>query len=86
MVQVEIRRDHFASLTKYFTKMEYQAFKLEKHYLIPVENLPLHKQYNFDTLFVPLRHFNRVRPFIKDGNIKRRSPQPVKYADLQADP
>lgn len=64
MIQAEIRNENFTILIKFFKRIGYQAFKLDHQKLVAVENLTFQQQRNFDTLFVPLKHFNRIRPFV----------------------
>lgn len=86
MVQVEIRDENFLQLLNFFKGLGYKAYKLKENSLIKLEDLPFHQQNHFDTLFVPTRHFGRIRPFIKENHRDHHSSQPVKQSNLQPNP
>lgn len=86
MVQVEIRDKNFLQLLNFFKDLGYTAYKLKGSTLVKLENLPLHQQNHFDTLFVPPRHFVRIRLFTNEDPADRRLLQPVKQSNLQTNP
>lgn len=86
MVQVEIRDKNFLPLLNFFKRLGYKAYKLKDGTLIKLEDLSLHQQHYFDTLFVPPRHFVRIRPFINENPADRCLSQPIKQSDLQTNP
>ncbi|GAA4308907.1 hypothetical protein GCM10023143_16630 [Compostibacter hankyongensis] len=81
MVQVEIRNDHFTELISFFKKIGYRAFKLDAKKLVTLEGLSSAQQRHFDTLFVPPRHFTRIKPFT--GHI---DPKPINTSTCKIRP
>jgi FkbM family methyltransferase len=64
IVQAEISANRFEEMVHFFEQIGYKGFKLNKGSLMPLHSLSRQEQLNFDTLFVPMHRYNRIRAYV----------------------